>query len=328
MNKKLLPLFVLTILNILNSQNKIKNVIILPFVNLEYNNPSLFIVSDYISLNLSRNANFEVTHPDIAAEKLKNIGFNNIPISKEDFKNISSKLKFDFLISGAFRKNPDGKNLFEIFILDNSKLKKYDFILSEFENVNDLAVSTYQFLNSLLLKKLKTPYPFLYIDVMGSFWWYPFKGGIAKTYLVPHALSLTFNINPYIGIRIGGFRYWTKTVQNDYSIFIKPDDPLFKVKSFFGAKLGLGFRFYFIRLTFDYEQPVPPGKQPSPLLPYFFLNGSIQVVIINNISIGATLTLYKPRELLNVKYSNSVPVYQIASYKLTYFPGAVISFGF
>lgn len=155
MLRKLSPFLILTAINILISQDKVKNVIIIPFVNLEYSNQSLFLVSDYISINLSKNPNFMVTCPDIAIEKLKNIGFNKIPISKEDFKNISSKLDFDFLISGIFRKDQYGKNIFEIYIFDNSKLKKYDFMLSEFENTNDLSISTYQFLNSTFSKNLK-----------------------------------------------------------------------------------------------------------------------------------------------------------------------------
>ncbi len=302
-------------------------------------NQNMFFICHYIHLKLAeklsplqKDKQIIIIPPSETIDKLSKLNLNYSPLNESELDQLAEKFLTSpktFLIFGIFSETPKEKrkNL-NLFINSSNVKRKFKFNLDDFTNLNSLTDSLSSFIYIILTQRSIYKRQWFSIDLMGSFWWYPFKGGIVKTYLVPTSFSFTIYLTGFLGIRLGGFRYWSKVVQNDFSIQMRPDDPLLSVKTFNGVKIGLGLKISIVKLTADFEQIIPPGKQPKETLPFFFVTSSAQVILFNKFSIGPTVTFFKPRELLSVSYTDKKPVYQIATYKITYFPGVALGFIF
>jgi hypothetical protein len=332
------PVLLITTLT-LKSQGIYSEVYFLPFQSQHLVNQDIFFICDYIHLKLAeklsplqKDKQIIIIPPSETIDKLSKLNLNYSPLNESELDQLASKFLTrpkTFLIFGTLSENPKEKrkNL-DLFISSSTGKRKFKFNLDDFTNLNSLTDSVSSFIYIILTQRSIFKRQWFSIDLMGSFWWYPFKGGVVKTYLIPTSFSFTIYPTGFLGIRLGGFRYWSKVVQNDFSIKMRPDDPLLSVKTFYGAKIGLGLKIYFIKLTADFEQIIPPGKQPNEILPFFFVTSSAQVILFNKFSIGPTVTFFKPRELLSVNYAGTKPIYQIATYKITYFPGVALGFIF
>jgi|GEM_PF-1608097 len=322
------------------SQRAYSEVYILPFQGEHLINSDMFFICDYVRFKLLEKLSMLQKDKQIiliplseTVDKLLKLDLY-IPSTETEFDQITSKFLTrpdDLLIFGIFPKASEKKAKdfnFNLFVSSSKTKRKFKFNLNNFTNLNSFSDSLSSFIALILIQKYISHRQRFSLDLMTSFWWYPFKGGVVKTYLLPISFSFTINLTSFFGIRLGGFRYWSKVVQNDFSVQIRPDDPLLSIKTFYGARVGLELKIFIFKLTTDFEQIIPPGKQPNKILPFFLVTSSAQILFFNRFSIGPTITFFKPRELLNVEYINSEPIYQIATYKITYFPGIALGFTF
>lgn len=297
---------------------------------------SAFLYSEYIAseLSLLGGDKIRIVPPSKCISILTNSPLAyNLQFSDQHNKYypqsiLSSSLGGDLIVYGFL--SDDFKNEISIRFLNPGTLqeKTYVFEMGMDGNLESQGNALSSFIYSKispLLNKSRTPA--ITLQFQGGLTWYPPSGANISMYLIPASSALDIHLSQRYGIRVGIARYWTRAVVEKDVKNLAPEDALLSTTTFFATKGGVFLDVSIVRLYTDIDLSIPFVERPNDLLPYWFLNGGIQINIFRNLYLGGGLTFYKQRDIARVSVSNGSYNYEITQLGWTYFPTFSIGIG-
>ena len=342
---KVVVSFCLFLFSFLPATAQKHQIVVLPFKNIGVSSNEAGILTNYTVAQIENLDSFQVYSQSNVRSILE---AKNIPVSydQNDIRQSMSRLSFNDYVTGTISKKYD-RYIVDLTVSNTQageistdryeftpieappQAARYQQFLREESGLNDLTRST-DFFQSLTRS---VPFQRLGGGLSLSYGSTPYYGPFVTTKITPISLVLDINLSKHLFMLLGGSYVMQSTRVNPdidplfYTTLDSASNSIFGEHPFYTAKVGLGARFWRVRLFSTYERTIAKDIDQSLAdnlnVPAWFTTVGFQFYLFNKFYVGTELFFYQP---VDYELSSDGLSLNPVAYGTTYVPALCIGF--